>query len=80
MQACKAATLDAVMVATDDERIAEVCRAAGAQVVMTRPDCPNGAPEWCPALSRLLNGWPGLRACSAVHLSVSVYWLLCASR
>ncbi len=43
LQACKATTLDAVVVATDDERIAEVCRAAGAQVVMTFPDCPNGA-------------------------------------
>lgn len=30
------------MVATDDERIAEVCRQAGAQVVMTDPDCANG--------------------------------------
>lgn len=44
-QACKATTLDAVVVATDDERIASVCRAHGAQVVMTRPDCPNGKPE-----------------------------------
>ncbi len=41
-QALKAKTLDAVVVATDDERIAEVCRAAGAAVVMTSPDCPNG--------------------------------------
>lgn len=41
-QACKAKTLDAVVVATDDERIAEACRAAGAQVVMTHPDCANG--------------------------------------
>ena len=41
-QACRAASLDAVVVATDDERIAEVCRAAGALVVMTRPDCANG--------------------------------------
>jgi 3-deoxy-manno-octulosonate cytidylyltransferase (CMP-KDO synthetase) len=30
------------VVATDDERIAEVCRAAGAQVVMTSDSCPNG--------------------------------------
>lgn len=41
-QACKAKTLDAVVVATDDDRIAEVCREAGALVVMTDPDCPNG--------------------------------------
>lgn len=45
LQACKAQTLDAVVIATDDERIAEVCRAAGAQVVMTSPDCANGELE-----------------------------------
>lgn len=32
-----------VIVATDDPRIAEVCTAAGAEVVMTRDTCPNGA-------------------------------------
>ena len=48
-QACKAKTLDAVVVATDDERIAEACRAAGARVVMTHPDCANGAPPPSPA-------------------------------
>lgn len=42
-QAKKAKTLDAVVIATDDERIASVCRAHGAEVAMTRPDCPNGA-------------------------------------
>jgi CMP-2-keto-3-deoxyoctulosonic acid synthetase len=42
-QATKAKKLDAVVVATDDERIAEVCRRAGAEVVMTSEDCPNGA-------------------------------------
>lgn len=31
-----------MVIATDDERIAEVCRAAGARVVMTSPDCANG--------------------------------------
>ena len=41
-QAKKAASLDYVVVATDDERIAEVCRRAGAKVVMTSPVCPNG--------------------------------------
>ena len=44
-QALKATTLDAVVVATDDERIAAVCREAGARVVMTDPACPNGAPK-----------------------------------
>ena len=41
-QALKATALHAVVVATDDERIADVCRAAGAEVVMTSRDCPNG--------------------------------------
>lgn len=41
-QAKLATSLDALVVATDDERIAETCRAAGAQVVMTSQSCPNG--------------------------------------
>lgn len=41
-QAKKAKTLDTVVVATDDERIASLCREHGALVVMTDPDCPNG--------------------------------------
>jgi 3-deoxy-manno-octulosonate cytidylyltransferase (CMP-KDO synthetase) len=41
-QAKKAASLDHVVVATDDERIADVCRRAGAEVVMTSSECPNG--------------------------------------
>ncbi|PRW32681.1 3-deoxy-manno-octulosonate mitochondrial isoform A [Chlorella sorokiniana] len=52
-QACKAKTLDAVIVATDDERIAEACRAAGAQVVMTHPDCANGTERCEEAVSKL---------------------------
>ncbi len=35
-------TLDGVLVATDDERIAAVVRAAGGEVVMTSPECPSG--------------------------------------
>ena len=31
-----------VVVATDDARIADVCKAAGAEVVMTSETCPNG--------------------------------------
>ena len=41
-RAKQATSLDALVVATDDERIAEVCRAAGAEVVMTSEACPNG--------------------------------------
>jgi hypothetical protein len=86
-QACKAKTLDAVVVATDDERIAEVCRAAGARVVMTHPDCPNGAgcrrlpascqlsappfANLCTALDTL--GRQGLRA-TAQHLWLPALW------
>lgn len=69
LQACKATTLDAVVVATDDERIAEVCRAAGAQVVMTNPDCPNGAWQAVRAtLSRLLPYGLAIRLSAAVLL------------
>lgn len=42
-QAKLATSLHKLIVATDDDRIAEVCRNAGADVVMTSPDCPNGA-------------------------------------
>lgn len=42
-QAKKASSLDAVVVATDDKRVADACRKAGADVVMTSSDCPNGA-------------------------------------
>lgn len=52
-QACKARTLDAVVVATDDERIADVCRQAGALVVMTNPDCANGTERCEEAVSKL---------------------------
>jgi len=31
-----------VVVATDDERIAECCRGFGADVIMTSASCPNG--------------------------------------
>ena len=44
-QACKAITLNKVVVATDDERIAKACTEAGAEVIMTSSECPNGAPS-----------------------------------
>ena len=49
-QALKATTLSKVVVATDSEQIAETCRAAGAEVVMTSDACPNG-PPLCPLLT-----------------------------
>ncbi len=53
-QACKATTLQKVVVATDDERIASACRKAGAEVVMTSSECPNGAPcsQWASGILR----------------------------
>ena len=45
-QACKAAVLDRVIVATDDERIASLCREAGAEVVLTDAECTNGGSVW----------------------------------
>lgn len=42
-QARKARLLDRVLVATDDERIAEVVRSAGCDVALTSPDCPTGS-------------------------------------
>ncbi len=41
-QCAKCENLDAVVVATDDERIAEAVRAFGGQVCMTRDDHPSG--------------------------------------
>jgi 3-deoxy-manno-octulosonate cytidylyltransferase (CMP-KDO synthetase) len=40
--ACGAKTLDRVIVATDDARIADACRAFGAEVALTRADHPSG--------------------------------------
>lgn len=47
-QAKQATSLHRLIVATDDERIAQVCRENGAEVVMTSADCPNGT-ERCEA-------------------------------
>lgn len=52
-QAKLAATLDAVIVATDDGRIAESCRIFGADVVMTSEECTNGTERCQEALQKL---------------------------
>jgi 3-deoxy-manno-octulosonate cytidylyltransferase (CMP-KDO synthetase) len=49
--ASKCETLDAVLVATDDERIAECCRGFGADVVMTARECPSGTDRIAEALT-----------------------------
>lgn len=40
--ASRATSLDSVLVATDDERIARVVRDFGGKVAMTSPECPSG--------------------------------------
>ena len=54
-QAKKVQGFDDLCVATDDERIAEVCRAEGVEVVLTRADHPSGTDR----LSEVarLKGW-----------------------
>ncbi|CAL0303776.1 unnamed protein product [Lupinus luteus] len=48
-----AATLDHVVVATDDERIADCCRKFGADVIMTSESCRNGTERCNEALQKL---------------------------
>eukprot|EP00249_Psilotum_nudum_P005955 c19352_g1_i1 orf=262-1140(+) len=48
-----ATTLDSLIVATDDERIAECCRGFGADVVMTSESCENGTERCQEALLKL---------------------------
>ncbi|XP_039116114.1 3-deoxy-manno-octulosonate cytidylyltransferase, mitochondrial-like [Dioscorea cayenensis subsp. rotundata] len=48
-----ASTLDSVVVATDDERIAECCRGFGADVIMTSESCKNGTERCNEALQKL---------------------------
>ena len=51
--ACQVRGVDAVYVATDDDRIADAARAFGADVVMTDPACENGTARCADALARL---------------------------
>lgn len=48
-----ASSLDRVVVATDDEKIAECCRGFGADVVMTSESCQNGTERCKEALEKL---------------------------
>lgn len=48
-----ARSLDHVVVATDDEKIAECCKGFGAEVIMTSESCQNGAERCCEALQKL---------------------------
>lgn len=48
-----ASTLDHVVVATDDDKIAECCRGFGADVVMTSESCRNGTERCNEALQKL---------------------------
>ncbi|KAJ0971841.1 hypothetical protein J5N97_019800 [Dioscorea zingiberensis] len=48
-----ASTLDRVVVATDDEKIAECCRGFGADVIMTSESCKNGTERCNEALQKL---------------------------
>jgi 3-deoxy-manno-octulosonate cytidylyltransferase (CMP-KDO synthetase) len=50
---CQAKSLDAVYVATDDERIAEACASFGATVLMTRADHATGTDRLAEAASGL---------------------------
>ena len=51
--ACDVAGVDAVFVATDDDRIARAAESFGAQVVMTSVDCANGTERCADAVARL---------------------------
>ncbi len=48
--ACRTKTLDEVLVATDDDRIADVITQAGGKAVMTSPDLPSGSDRVLAAL------------------------------
>lgn len=51
--------VDRVVVATDDDRIAEAAATFGAEVVMTSPDCQNGT-ERCAEAHAVLGGGYGM--------------------
>jgi CMP-2-keto-3-deoxyoctulosonic acid synthetase len=52
--------VDAIWIATDDERIAEAGRAFGAEVVMTSSSCRNGTERCAEAITRLGDNTPDI--------------------
>ncbi|CAI7756900.1 unnamed protein product, partial [Closterium sp. NIES-54] len=52
-----AQTLDRVVVATDDERIASCCQGFGAEVIMTSAACGNGSERCAEAVEKLKGQW-----------------------
>lgn len=52
-----AITLDHIVVATDDEKIAECCRGFGADVIMTSESCRNGTERCNEALQKLAKNY-----------------------
>jgi len=52
-RARQASRLDEILVATDDDRIADVARTAGAAVVMTRADHPSGTDRIAEAIQQI---------------------------
>jgi 3-deoxy-manno-octulosonate cytidylyltransferase (CMP-KDO synthetase) len=42
-----------VVVATDSDEVAAVCRARQIPVVMTSPDCPSGSDRWMPTFTSI---------------------------
>lgn len=52
-QVCQAKGLDAVFVATDDDRIFQFCQQEGMNVLMTSEDCPTGTDRCNQALTQL---------------------------
>lgn len=51
--ACQVRGVDRVVVATDDDRIADAAQSFGAEVVMTSPDCANGTERCAEAVEAL---------------------------
>lgn len=54
-RACRATRLEAIIIATDDARIADHCRGFGAEVRMTSPDHPSGTDR----VAEVARAWSG---------------------